>query len=1207
MSHPVETFAVVAAPHPFSDERLRGRFACGTTLSDVLAELQPDARLRRHAVIAVNGTHIGSDRWNTFCPAAGDRVAVVVLPPEGGNSGGIILQTLLAAVVIIAGIATQNYWLVGMGVLQLAGAGYSAYQAATAPAIATLSSEPAPKSGTLAVTAIRNRAKPWGAVPRILGKHRAVPPYAALPVTEIVGGDKWLRVIFALSYGPVVMETPKIGETDLSAFTGIETEFRRGYLPETLIDRGSWDASQGVFPSVPQFGETWTISVGGTLDAVIYLPGETITYNGLAPSYSSTAWDKDQLKPFSLYPADIHQEDLSQQLTEEAGWITRTTQTDADELSIDITFPRGLLKVAVPSNDKRAFTVEIEIRYAPTGTTDWLSLGVFPIIGRQQDPLYWGHRWRVERAAAPNGQFDVSVRRITPANPTQDDEIIGDSYWTSLRTITNEDPVSFSGLAMLAMRVKPTEIANGTLDEFSCILTSIANSYESGSWAWRPTRNPAALYRSIFQVAPNKTLSDDQIDITRLEDWAEICASKGFVFNAYVDWELSRKQAANLICAAGRAVPSVRNGLKRSVVIDQPKTDIVQVFSPRNSWGYSGQIRFPQLPHGYLIAFANENANYKPDERIVYADGYGEGTATEIERLDVLGITDPDLAWKQGRFVWAERKRRRHSHVWFADIEALVCEPFDLVSLATDTISVGLGAGRIKALTVEGETITAIMLDIRVTMDAGKSYALQVRNAENGVLTVPLATNVGETNLLTLATPIPESTGPAVGDLALFGEAGAEKIDLLIQSIEPQHDLTARITAVPAAPEIHNADTGPLPEWQSGLKSLSLPAPTVIEIRSDATVMLVGPSGVLQTRVVFVLQSLQSLPELGITVLQRINGTQASWKVAAIESQSPTLVAILGVEDGESYDFQIQYTHPGRAASPSTVIPGYQVVGRLGLPSPLTDFSIAAAGNSALLRWAPIKETDVRFGGTIAFRHSPLMTGASWGDSVSIGSAAKGNDDHAWLPLKPGTYLARVFDAGGRAAAEVNTATTKQASLLDYVTVDSLQEDPHFGGTHIGTEVVDGKLQLKETGGIDDIADWDAIDDFDSVGQSMATSGTYRFSAGIDLGAVTKVRLTSHLRATIVNLYDLIDDRTQPIDSWPDMDGVDGAPGDAVLWAKLTDDDPAGTPTWSEFVRIDAQEVETRAIGEIECRLTMRDSSYQIQVSELRLFADALS
>jgi sulfur carrier protein ThiS len=1181
-----ETFLVVAAADPFTDARVRGRVPVGTSLADVLEQVQPDPRLRRWAIVVVNETQIPAGRWESCFPEAGDRVAIVVLPPQGGEGmpwAAVALMVVVGVVLIATGygapagaglLATVGPMVAG--VATIASAGFMAYTIATAPQIPTLASDPVPKSGTLAATSIQNRANLWGAIPRILGRHRAVPPYAALPYTEVVGGDQWLRVIFALSYGPVLIEDMKIGETGLAEFSGIETEFRRGYLPAQIVDRGAWDAAQGQFPAGPAFGDTFTIATGGTIDGVVYVAGETITFNGLAPPSSAAAWDKDQQKPFTIYPGDVYQEGLSLELTKDAGWLTRTSATEADELSVDVTFPAGLFQVAQSTTSagaKRDFTVEIEIRYAPAGTANWISLGVFPITGRQQDPLFWGTRWRVdprnEVSGGADGRFDVSVRRLTADNPTINNEVFAKSFWTSLRTLTREDPVDVPGLAMLAMRIKPTELAHGTIDAFSCTLTSIASAWHAGAWSWRPTSDPAALYRAVLQVAPTKTLTDDQIDVTRLEEWSDFCAAKGFVFNAYVDWEMSRRDALGLIGAAGRAYPIIRNGLKRSVAIDNEKAEIVQVFTPANSWGYREQIVYPRTPHGYRIAFANEHAGYAPDERIVYADGYDATNATDIEGVDFLGVTDADQIWKNGRFYWAQRDRRFTVHSWLADVEALVCERFDRVRFAHDTIGVGLGFGRIRAVTLDGETITALVLDTRVTMEAGRSYTVQVRNADRGVLMLPVVTAAGETGTVTLANPVAAADGPETGDLVIFGETGRETLDLLVQSVEPQQDLTVRIVAIPYAPEIHNADAGTLPVWQSHVSAETLPAPVVPDIRSDANVMLAGPSGALQSRVVFSLQAVQSLPHIGVTVLQRPSGG-GTWKLATIQSRSPTLVAITGVEDGETYDFRIQYTHPDRAPSRPATISAYRVIGREGLPAALAEFSIAAAGNAALLRWARIGELDVRFGGTIAFRHSPLMSGATWGTSVSIGTAVKGSDDHAWLPLKPGTYLARVFDASGRAAAEVNTITTRQASVLAFVDVGTLVEDPVFAGTHLDTEAVDGRLQLKASAGLDDEPDWDAIPDFDRAGRVPAAGGVYGFAAGLDFGAVSRVRLTSHILMTISNPLDLIDDRSRPIDDWPDIDGVDGAPGDASVWIKITDNDPAGTPVWSEFIRLDS-------------------------------------
>ncbi|MGZ8360705.1 MAG: hypothetical protein ACXWUX_09315 [Allosphingosinicella sp.] len=100
--------------------------------------------------------------------------------------------------------------------------------------------------------------------------------------------------------------------------------------------------------------------------------------------------------------------------------------------------------------------------------------------------------------------------------------------------------------------------------------------------------------------------------------------------------------------------------------------------------------------------------------------------------------------------------------------------------------------------------------------------------------------------------------------------------------------------------------------------------------------------------------------------------------------------------------------------------------------------------------------------------------------------------------------------------------------------------------------------------------------------------------------------MTSHIKAEAVNLFDTVDGEDD-IDSTEDSDGTTGAPIDASLWSKLTDDDPAGSLTWGAFMRFDSAEIYARAVGQLECRLTSDDPTYNIQVLELRLFAEEVA
>ncbi|MBK8211718.1 MAG: hypothetical protein IPK78_18965 [Rhodospirillales bacterium] len=239
------------------------------------------------------------------------------------------------------------------------------------------------------------------------------------------------------------------------------------------------------------------------------------------------------------------------------------------------------------------------------------------------------------------------------------------------------------------------------------------------------------------------------------------------------------------------------------------------------------------------------------------------------------------------------------------------------------------------------------------------------------------------------------------------------------------------------------------------------------------------------------------------------------------------------------------------------------------------------------------------------FRHSPTMDATLWPDSTSLARAVVGDQTHVYLPLKPGTYFARVYDADGRASLGVGYVSTKQASVLAFAPLGDVEEAPTFSGVKSNCEVVDDGLMLTSED-FDSIPDVDAEPSWDVSG-GVAASGLYTFAAGIDLGSVTLARVTSHLLLEAVNEFDFWDARIGEIDSWPDIDGTLGASVDASIYGRLTDDDPAGSPSWGAFTRVDSAEINARGIGQLECRLSTADRAFNLWLTELRVKAEEVA
>ncbi|NBS71522.1 hypothetical protein EBT31_21820 [bacterium] len=94
--------------------------------------------------------------------------------------------------------------------------------------------------------------------------------------------------------------------------------------------------------------------------------------------------------------------------------------------------------------------------------------------------------------------------------------------------------------------------------------------------------------------------------------------------------------------------------------------------------------------------------------------------------------------------------------------------------------------------------------------------------------------------------------------------------------------------------------------------------------------------------------------------------------------------------------------------------------------------------------------------------------------------------------------------------------------------------------------------------------DWDALPSIDGIG-GVVSSGIYEFGSSYDMGAVFDVNLQRRLAAFPYLPNGLWDDRLGLIDDWPAIDETNLDQTDARVYVRSTADDPAGTPTWSEW------------------------------------------
>lgn len=187
-------------------------------------------------------------------------------------------------------------------------------------------------------------------------------------------------------------------------------------------------------------------------------------------SYDDVEWEISTAP--TLFSQDIYELGVGVPLSDTNDQATRTTQSQATEISLDIIFNGGLFGIDKKGGTMTGITT-FAVQYRPVGSGTWLdataatgltttggftSLGsVFQIKSTKRKTLRAGIRWTV-----PVGQYDVAVTRGATSFGGDKQADAHDAAWSVLRSVTPQLPSS-TGTMKLAVRIKATDQLNGVV------------------------------------------------------------------------------------------------------------------------------------------------------------------------------------------------------------------------------------------------------------------------------------------------------------------------------------------------------------------------------------------------------------------------------------------------------------------------------------------------------------------------------------------------------------------------------------------------------------------------------------------------------------------------------------------------------------------------------------------------------------------------
>jgi len=316
-------------------------------------------------------------------------------------------------------------------------------------------------------------------------------------------------------------------------------------------------------------------------------------------------------------------------------------------------------------------------------------------------------------------------------------------------------------------------------------------------------------------------------------------------------------------------------------------------------------------------------------------------------------------------------------------------------------------------------------------------------------------------------------------------------------------------------------------------------------------------------------ESLTDVIVATVTATQVTNVERVEVQFKKTAATKWTVIGVGDLGDYEAVAVDPNTTYDVRARSYSflgvksewTYRNAFHPAGLAAPPANVTNFRANLNGGVINLEWNAVPDLDLSY---YLIRNALEETGATFANSTTSIEKVSRPATSVSIPTKPGTYAIRAYDKLGNPSVSSTSVVVPVAALEAFTNNPTDVESPTFPGTKNRCSVVGSELRITDT-------------------SEAPSTAIYTFTGNIDTGAVRRVRARIDVN---VNRYDssagLFDDIAGLFDSFPGLfdnftGGDQDADTDVISFISVTEDDPAGTPTWSAYQRFKAGDFYGRA------------------------------
>ena len=706
-----------------------------------------------------------------------------------------------------------------------------------------------------------------------------------------------------------------------------------------------------------------------------------------------------------------------------------------------------------------------------------------------------------------------------------------------------------------------------------CGTVGVAARNVSGVINGGPTTRDIPIYECNITLSSSNTIRDNIESIMNTMALAELTWSSEGKYKLLVEYPTSAVETDALVDAA------------HYFTDDEVIRDSVEITWP------SASERYNQV----TVNFLNEHEDFKSDSETWPKSNSTAHTAYLVEdnqqpfvgSFQVDGVTDPYHAQATAEQLVRESRQAR-TVVLTLSKKALSIEPGDFINLTLSNSGISDEVYRVEAIQVNSDftvKTTCTFFDHEVlAWNVADNIAYATRPTFD--FTVEPVTSLvytagkpsGDHTALAELTWAAATDGSfksvvyytdGSGDLVILGETSSDSF-----FIYPRSDWTdgESVTFTVKA--------------QTPLGRLS----TGVTVVASVTSTPAAPTSFSVTEALYQTNKASGVKARAtISFSEPVGGVEPKdYKVEYYRDEDGSTYELLGYTVGQTYvfsdiragNYHFRITPISWFDDEGTPLVGTKLIlGLSAIPADPTGFASKVTDSGILLTWDKSTDLDVVSGGHSEVRFSRGDGGApSWAMSQTLLSNIGGTTTTATVPLVLGYYLLKHFDSSGNQCAEAVQIQSTWAGP-DFNAITTVTEDPTFAGTKTNCTVVGSNLEL----------------------DAGVLSMTYAFSNSIDLGSVENIRLSPNLTATVSDGTTTVADYTL-ISSVTRFSGPIVEAG-VVFEVRHTDDDPAGTPTWSAWETFTVGNYLHRAF-EFRLTATVLETATTLVISELSLTAD---